>query len=72
MVLKVNTIDSKNQNLEKKIEYVDKNIPDSNKFIVTQDFNRLTNTNFNLKMVEASKNLATQTCTKKMTNKECT
>ena len=45
--LKVNAIDSDKQNLKKKkkkkkkIGDVDKNIPDTSKFIVTQDLNRL-------------------------------
>ena len=59
LVKKVNTIDS-NKILKKKIKNVDRKISDTSKFIVTQDFNRLINMNFNSRTGEASKNLATK------------
>ena len=37
---KFNLIDSNKQNLEKKIEDVDKKRPDTSKFIKTHEFNR--------------------------------
>ena len=67
MVKKLNTIDSNKQNLEKKIEDVDKKIPDNSKFIVTQYFNGLTKINVNARTTEVSKNLA-----KKKSRRECT
>ena len=48
LVKNVNTIDSDKQNLEEKIEDVDQKIPDTSKFVVTQDFNRLTKINSNV------------------------
>ena len=44
LVKKVNTIDSEEQNLEKKIKDVDKKIPDMSKYIETQNLNRSTTT----------------------------
>ena len=67
MVKKLNTIDSNKQNLEKKIEDVDKKIPDNSKFIVTQYFNGLTKINVNARTTEVSKNLAN-----KKSRRECT
>ena len=49
-VKKVNIVDSNKQNLGKKIEAVDKKIPDTSKLILTQDFNRLRKLNFNARM----------------------
>ena len=43
---KINSIDSNQQNLEKKIEDVDKKIPGTGKFIVTQDASQSTKVNF--------------------------
>ena len=60
LVKKINTTDSDKQNLEKKSEEVDKMIPDTIEFIVTQDFNRLTKMNFTARMAEALKNFATK------------
>ena len=59
LVKKGNAVDSDKQNLKKNIEYVDKKILDTNKFIATKEFNRLTKINFNAKMAEAWKKLAT-------------
>ena len=42
------------------MENIDGKIPDTSKFILTQDFNRLTKMNFNSRMAESSKNLATK------------
>ena len=56
---KSNWIDSNKQNIEKKIEGVDKKISDNSKLIETHEFNRLTEINFNARMVEASEKLAT-------------
>ena len=47
-----------NKILKKKIEDVDKKIPDNSKFIVTQYFNGLTKINVNARTTEVSKNLA--------------
>ena len=47
LVKNVDTIDSNKQNLEEKIEDIDQKIPDTSKFVVTQDFNRLTKINSN-------------------------
>ena len=55
---KFNLIDSNKQNLEKKIEDVDKKRPDTSKFIKTHEFNRQTKTNLNARMAEVSKNLS--------------
>ena len=41
-----------------KIKDVYKKMPDTSKFIVTQDFNRLTKINFNARMLKASRNFA--------------
>ena len=48
-----------NKILIKKIEDVDKTIPDTSKFLETQKFTRLTKINL-ARMTEASKNLATK------------
>ena len=45
---------------ERKIEDSDKKTPDTSKFIKTQKVNRLTKINFNPRMSESSKNLATK------------
>ena len=47
LVKKVNAIDSNKQILEKKIEDVNKKIPDTSKFIQTHKVNRLKETSFN-------------------------
>ena len=43
----------------KKTEDVEKKIPDTSNFIETEDFNSLTKINFDTRIAEASKNLAT-------------
>ena len=53
----LNVVDLDKQNLEKKIEDVDKKTPDTSKFIETQDFDRLTKTILNARTSEASKTL---------------
>ena len=53
----VNVVDLDKQNLEKKIEDVDKKTPDTSKFIETQDFDRLTKIILNARTSEASKTL---------------
>ena len=45
---------------EDEIEEADKKIPNSSKCIMTQDFNRLTQINFNTKIVEESNDLANE------------
>ena len=50
-------VDLDKQNLEKKIEDVDKKTPDTSKFIETQDFDRLTKIILNARTSEASKTL---------------
>ena len=45
---------------EDEIEEADKKIPNNSKCIMTQDFNRLTQINFNTKIVEESKDLANE------------
>ena len=57
MIKKVSTIGWNKSNLEEKIEDVDKNIRNTTKFIVIQDFNRITKLHFNARMTEASNNL---------------
>ena len=52
-----NSIDSGLKHLEKKIEDVDKKTADTSKFILTQEFNRLTKINLNTRMKEASKRM---------------
>ena len=49
------------ENLEKKIKDVDQKTPDTSKFAVTQEFNKLIKINFNAQMAEASKKLAIKT-----------
>ena len=61
LVKKVNSIDSKKQKLEKKIEDVYGKIRDTSKFVEIHAFNRLTKIEFNTRMEEASKDLATKT-----------
>ena len=46
--------------MTKKIEDVDKKIPNTSKLLEIQDFNRLIRISFNLRETEASTNLATQ------------
>ena len=53
----VNVVDLDKQNLEKKIEDVDKKTPDTSEFIETQDFDRLTKIILNARTSEASKTL---------------
>ena len=53
----VNVVDLDKQNLEKKIEDVDKKTPDTSKFIETQDFDRLKKIILNARKSEASKTL---------------
>ena len=53
----VNVVDLDKQNLEKKIEDVDKTTPDTSKFIETQDFDRLKKIILNARKSEASKTL---------------
>ena len=53
----LNVVDLDKQNLEKKIEDVDKKTPDTSKFIETQDFDRLTKIILNARTSEASKTL---------------
>ena len=57
---KNNAFDSNKRTLKKKIEDVDKKIPDDNKFIVSQEFNRLTKIFFHAIIVEPSKNFVTK------------
>ena len=57
---KFNAFDSNKRNLKKKIEDVDKKIPDDNKFIVSQEFNRLTKIIFHAIIVEPMKNFVTK------------
>lgn len=57
---KVDATESSKQNLEKGIEDVDKKIPNTTKFIVIQEFNRLTKIHFNARMAEASKKYVTE------------
>ena len=57
-VKKVNAVDSNKENLEKKIEDVDKKILDTSQFIETQEFNRLTK--MDARMAVASKIFATK------------
>ena len=59
-VKKVNAIDLNKQNIEKRIEDVNKKIPDTSKFIETHKFNRLPKVDFHARKEEASKNLATE------------
>ena len=59
LVKKLNTTDSDKNNLEKKIEHVDKKILDTTKFVVTQEFNCVNNRSID-KMAEASKKLVTK------------
>ena len=54
---KFNAIDSNKQNLKKRLKRLMKKIPDTSKFIVAQDFNRLIKIIFNVRIVEASKSL---------------
>ena len=54
-------------NVVKKKKDVDKMIPNTSKFIVTKDFNRLTKINFKSRKKGGSKNVAT-----KKTSRECT
>ena len=53
----VDVVDLDKQNLEKKIEDVDKKTPDTSKFIETQDFDRLKKIILNARKSEASKTL---------------
>ena len=53
----LNVVELDKQNLEKKIEDVDKKTPDTSKFIETQDFDRLTKIILNARTSEASKTL---------------
>ena len=59
LVNKGDIIDLDKENLLKKIENIDKKILDASKFIVTQEFNRLTKINSNVRMAKALKKLAT-------------
>ena len=54
----VNAVDSNKENLEKKIEDVDKKILDTSQLIETQEFTRLTK--MDARMAVASKTLATE------------
>ena len=60
LVKKVNGLNSNKQCPERNIEDVDKKIIDPSKFIVNQEFNRLTKITFTLKMLEISKNFTTK------------
>ena len=60
LVKNFDTIDLNKQNLDNKIEDVDKKIPNTSKFIVTQDLNRLTKVNFDGRMAVALRILATK------------
>lgn len=60
LVKKVNGLDSNKQCPERNIEDVDKKIIDPSKFIVNQEFNRLTKITFTLKMLEILKNFTTK------------
>ena len=60
--LKINTINPKKQNLEKNVEDLEKEIPDTSKFIETHVVNRLTEINVNTIIAEAQKNLQLKTC----------
>ena len=56
----VDTIKSNKQNLEEKIEGVNKKLSDTIKFNVTKGFNRLTKIDFFTRLAEASPNLSTK------------
>ena len=60
LVKKVNGLDLNKQCPERNIEDVDKKIIDPSKFIVNQEFNRLTKITFTLKMLEILKNFTTK------------
>ena len=60
LVNDINTIDSDQQNLEKKIKDVHKKMSDTSKLIETQNCNKLRKTKFNVRIVGASENLATK------------
>lgn len=60
LVKKVNGLDSNKQCPERNIEDVDKKVIDPSKFIVNQEFNRLTKITFTLKMLEILKNFTTK------------
>ena len=61
MVKKVDTIDSNKQNLKKKDwRCWKKKIPDTNIFMVSQDFNKLTKINFDARLAKPQKNLKTK------------
>ena len=51
----------KQTNHEKKKEDADKRIPDSSKFIVTEEFNRLAKVHFDARIIVALENIATKT-----------
>ena len=42
-------------------------MPDTSKFIVTQDFNRLTKINFNARMLKATRNFAIKNTSREST-----
>ena len=56
----VDTIESNKENLAQKIEDVNKKIPNTSRFIVTKDFNRLFKITFDRRIAEASQNLPTK------------
>ena len=60
LIKKVNGLDLYKQCPERNIEDVDKKIIDTSKFIVNQEFNRLTKIKFTLKMLETWKNFTTK------------
>ena len=60
LIKKVNGLDLYKQCPESNIEDVDKKIIDTSKFIVNQEFNRLTKIKFTLKMLETLKNFTTK------------
>lgn len=55
-----NAIDSHEPNLGKKIEDVDKKIPDTINVVEAHEFNRFTKINFNARIAETLKNFATK------------
>ena len=56
----VDNINSNNQNLGKQVEDDYKKIPATSRFNVTKDFKRLTEINFDVRIVSTSKSLATE------------
>ena len=55
-----NAIDSHEPNLGKKIEGIDKKIPDTINFVEAHEFNRFSKINFNARIAETLKNFATK------------